>query len=98
MDTYVKSCAGQLGRHHILGIGDRHLDNLLLHPGSFTHFSFILGIDLKTYLPMRITDDMIRWNGGKGSDNYVKFLSLMGLLFLALRRRCGPESRYLWFD
>jgi hypothetical protein len=89
MDTYVKSCAGYSVITYILGIGDRHLDNLLLHPsGSFFHcdFSFILGIDPKTYLPMRITDDMIQGMGGKGSDNYVKFLSLMGAAFLALRR------------
>jgi hypothetical protein len=89
MDTYVKSCAGYSVITYILGIGDRHLDNLLLHSsGSFFHcdFSFILGIDPKTYLPMRITDDMIQGMGGKGSDNYAKFLSLMGAAFLALRR------------
>ena len=92
MDTYVKSCAGYSVITYILGVGDRHLDNLLLHPsGSFFHcdFSFVLGSDPKTYLPMRITEDMIRGLGGKGSDNYFKFLSLVGAAFLALRR---PET------
>jgi phosphatidylinositol 3-kinase len=56
MDTYVKSCAGYCMVTYLLGVGDRHLDNLLLHQtGHFFHcdFSFILGEDPKKYLPMR---------------------------------------------
>jgi hypothetical protein len=43
-----------------LGLGDRHLDNLLLHQsGFFFHcdYSFILGNDPKKYLPLRMTQD-----------------------------------------
>jgi Phosphatidylinositol 3- and 4-kinase len=92
METYVKSCAGYSVITYILGVGDRHLDNLLLHQsGSFFHcdFSFILGSDPKTFLPMRITEDMVYGMGGKESDNYARFLSLIGAAFLALRR---PEN------
>ena len=92
MDTYVKSCAGYSIITYVLGVGDRHLDNLLLHhSGSFFHcdYSFILGNDPKKYLPMRITEDMIYGMGYKDSDNYAKFLSLVSAAFLALRR---PEN------
>ena len=79
MDTYIKSCAGYSVCTYILGVGDRHLDNLLLHEsGHFFHcdYSFILGKDPKKYLPMRITQDMISGMGGWKSDNFCQFLSL----------------------
>lgn len=89
METYVKSCAGYCVVTYILGVGDRHLDNLLLHPtGHFFHcdYSFILGNDPKKYLPLRITEDMVNGMGGRQSDNYVMFLSLTCAAFLTLRR------------
>lgn len=36
MDTYVKSCAGYCVITYLLGVGDRHLDNLLLAPDGNT--------------------------------------------------------------
>jgi phosphatidylinositol 3-kinase len=92
MDTYVKSCAGYSVCTYALGVGDRHLDNLLLHEsGHFFHcdYSFILGKDPKKYLPMRITQDMINGMGGWKSDNFCQFLSLACAAFLTLRR---PEN------
>ena len=89
MDTYVKSCAGYSVITYILGVGDRHLDNLLLHQsGAFFHcdYSFLLGNDPKKYVPLRITEDMVHGMGGVESDNYAKFLSLASAAFLALRR------------
>eukprot|EP00980_Cylindrotheca_fusiformis_P003946 scaffold871_cov130-Cylindrotheca_fusiformis.AAC.23 len=96
MDTYVKSCAGYCAITYVLGVGDRHLDNLLLHQtGHFFHcdFSYILGNDPKKYLPVRISEDMINGMGGRNSDTYIMFLSLTCAAFLTLRR---PENvRYL---
>ena len=89
MDNYVKSCAGYCVLTYLLGVGDRHLDNLLLHAnGHFFHcdYSFILGNDPKKYLPMRITEHMVHGMGGRESDNYARFLSLAGATFIALRR------------
>ena len=94
MDTYVKSCAGYCVLTYLLGVGDRHLDNLLLHhSGNFFHcdYSFILGNDPKTYLPMRITEDMVNGMGGRDSDNYAKFLSMAGASFVTLRHHANAR-------
>jgi len=89
MSNYVKSCAGYSVITYILGVGDRHLDNILLHQNGYLlhcDYSFILGQDPKTYLPMRITEEMVKGFGGKDSDNFAKFLGYVGAAFLTLRR------------
>lgn len=95
MDTYVKSCAGYCVITYLLGVGDRHLDNILLHQnGHLLHcdYSFILGHDPKTYMPMRITEEMVTGFGGRDSDNFARFVSFAGAAFLTLRRHNNLRS------
>lgn len=71
MDTYVKSVAGYCVISYLLGVGDRHLDNLLLAPdGHFFHidFGYILGRDPKPMAPlMKLSKEMVDGMGGTTS-------------------------------
>ena len=90
LDTYVKSCAGYCVITYILGVGDRHLDNLLLAPdGHFFHadFGFILGRDPKPFAPvMKLTKEMVDCMGGVQSEHYKMFKQYCFLAYAALRK------------
>lgn len=92
LDTYVKSCAGYCVITYILGVGDRHLENLLLAPdGHFFHadFGFILGRDPKPFAPaVKLSKEMVDAMGGSNppSEGYLQFKQYMLLAFTALRK------------
>lgn len=91
MDTYVRSCAGYCVITYLLGVGDRHLDNLLLtRTGKLFHidFGYILGRDPKPMPPppMKLTREMVEAMGGTSSELYREFLNLSHIAFLHLRR------------
>ncbi|KAF9977180.1 Phosphatidylinositol (PI) 3-kinase [Actinomortierella ambigua] len=90
MDNYVKSCAGYCVVTYLLGVGDRHLDNLLLSPnGNIFHvdFGFILGRDPKPFpAPMKITKEMVEAMGGFNSVHYQNFKSYCFTAFNILRK------------
>jgi phosphatidylinositol 3-kinase len=90
LDTYVKSCAGYCVITYILGVGDRHLDNLLLAPdGHFFHadFGFILGRDPKPFAPaMKLSKEMVDCMGGIQSEHYKQFRQYCFLAYTALRK------------
>ncbi|KAI9755987.1 MAG: Phosphatidylinositol (PI) 3-kinase, partial [Candelina submexicana] len=90
MDTYVKSCAGYCVITYLLGVGDRHLDNLLLAPdGHFFHadFGFILGRDPKPFAPaMKLCKEMVEGMGGSSSTHYAAFKSYCFTAYTTLRK------------
>lgn len=90
MDTYVRSCAGYCVITYLLGVGDRHFDNLMLcEDGHLFHidFGFILGRDPKPYAPpMKLTKEMIEAMGGTNSEEMKKFRTHCFSAFLVLRK------------
>lgn len=90
MDTYIKSCAGYCVITYLLGVGDRHLENLLLAPdGHFFHadFGFILGRDPKPFAPMmKLCREMVEGMGGTTSPHYLQFKQYCFTAYTTLRK------------
>ncbi|KAH7112132.1 kinase-like domain-containing protein [Dendryphion nanum] len=90
MDTYIKSCAGYCVITYLLGVGDRHLDNLLLTPsGHFFHvdFGYILGRDPKPFAPqMKLAPQMVEGMGGTAHPNYLLFKQYSFTAWSTLRK------------
>eukprot|EP00301_Raphidiophrys_heterophryoidea_P020065 c4854_g1_i1.p1 GENE.c4854_g1_i1~~c4854_g1_i1.p1 ORF type:complete len:467 (+),score=131.15 c4854_g1_i1:1451-2851(+) len=88
--TFIRSTAGYSVISYILGIGDRHLDNLLLRQdGHLFHidFGFIFGRDPKPLPPaMKIRPEMVEVMGGMNSDGYKQFKTLCCTAFCKLRK------------
>ena len=85
----VHSCAGYSVVTYLLGLGDRHFDNLMLKPsGHFFHidFGWAFGHDPKPYpSKMRLNKDIINGMGGVKSPWYNLFEKLCCDAFLILR-------------
>ena len=77
LSSYINSCAGYCVVTYILGIGDRHLENLMIdNRGRLFHidFGFILGKDPKPAPPpIKLCQEMVECMGGKGSKRYEEF-------------------------
>lgn len=90
LENFIRSSAGYCVITYILGIGDRHLDNLMVTPdGRLFHidFGFILGKDPKPFPPpMRICKEMVEGMGGNSSPGYQSFKSKCCQAYKILRR------------
>ncbi|KAI9169947.1 hypothetical protein LWI28_019983 [Acer negundo] len=90
LETFIKSCAGYSVITYILGIGDRHLDNLLLRDdGRLFHvdFGYILGRDPKPFPPpMKLCKEMVEAMGGAESPYYTRFKSYCCEAYNILRK------------
>merc|ERR1712187_183606 len=90
LENFIRSSAGYCVLTYILGIGDRHLDNLMVtRDGRLFHidFGFILGKDPKPFPPpMRLCKEMVEGMGGNNSKGYESFKSKCCQAFKILRR------------
>jgi phosphatidylinositol 3-kinase len=90
MDSYIRSCAGYSIVTFFLGVGDRHLDNILItNDGKVFHvdYGFILGRDPKPLPPaVRLTIEMIEGMGGLDSSGYQSYLTHCASAYRILRR------------
>jgi hypothetical protein len=89
-EKFVKTCAGYCVITYLLGIGDRHLDNIMLtNDGRLFHidFGYILGYDPKVFgTEIRLTSDMIDMMGGYESKNYKYFVELCNQCYNCIRQ------------
>ena len=90
-ERFMHSCAFYSVITFLLGIGDRHLDNIMLtKDGRMFHidFGFILGKDPRPMkIPhMRITEGMLDAIGGFHSESYEEFKELSYIIYDILRR------------
>ena len=88
---FMKSCAVYCVLTYLFGIGDRHLNNIMMtSQGCLFHidYSFILGSDPKPIAPhLRITDEMLDFLGGIESNYYHQFQHHCFQIFIILKTR-----------
>ena len=92
-ERFMRSTAASCVITYLLGIGDRHLENIMLTgDGHLFHidFGYVLGDDPKKSLigspSMRLTNDMVEALGGLESDCYHRFERLCTDIYNFLRQ------------
>ena len=89
-DNICRSCAAYCVITYLFGIGDRHLDNIMItNNGKLFHidFGYILGKDPKLMSPdIRLTPEMIDAMGGVYSKSYINFKIYCSKAFNCIRR------------
>lgn len=90
MNNYIESLAGYCVITYLLGIGDRHLENLMIdNNGKLFHidFGYAMGEDPKWNPPLfKLTVEMINVMGGKESEYYTYFENKCVTYFITLRK------------
>jgi phosphatidylinositol 3-kinase len=85
---------------YTLGVGDRHLDNIMITKnGVIFHidYSFCIGHDPKPFYPsMRITDEMIDMIGGLQSNGYKTFIQNCNIYYNNIRKNANIISLFIF--
>ena len=89
IDRFMQSAALYCMLTYLLGIGDRHLDNIMIsQSGLLFHidFGYILGKDPKySSNHIKIAPEIINVIGGKKSENWKKFKEYCSKIYAHLR-------------
>lgn len=89
-EKFIKTTAAYCVITYLLGIGDRHLDNIIItRDGRLFHidFDYILGRDPVFNNPgIRITSEIVEAIGGLNSNQYIYFKDLCTKIYNCLRR------------
>lgn len=99
-ERFIKSTALYCVVSYLLGIGDRHLDNIMIsQDGLLFHidFGFILGQDPKysNNRLIRVTPEIINVIGGHGTDDYEYFKKTCVRIYNRLRLHVNLFSNLL---
>ena len=91
---FIRSAVGACIVSYIMGVGDRHLQNMVISNGEVAHidFSYLLGHDPKLQMDIRITPPMVLMMGGDHSEDYSRFVKNISVAFQKLRKHTG-----LWY-
>ena len=89
-NNFSKSCAAYCVITYLLGIGDRHLENIMITKEGYIFnidFGYVLGMDPKILSPkFRLTTEMIDAMGGTHSKYFKQFKQYCTLAFNCLRK------------
>jgi phosphatidylinositol 3-kinase len=89
-NKFIKSVAAYSVITYVFGVGDRHLDNIMLsQDGRLFHidFGYILGKDPLLKDPgIRFTTDMMDAIGGENSKYYKDFKNIVGIIYNCMRK------------
>ena len=94
---FIRSCAASCILCYVLGVGDRHLENIMVtDTGHLMHidFTYLIGADPHRSMAcdMRVTPDMIDMFGGTESEEYITFRNLCSEAYMVVRRYAS-----LWY-